>query len=347
MPRNIRPARCWAKPPSTISSKNLAGRAKVVLLTHDSNQFLARRFVAMRDQLARLPGVTIVADISPPTVDRKGGFTTMQTILLAQPTVDVVLGADTVVLGALDALRQAGKDRPDQFLGGIDGEPDAVAEIKAGGPYKASVSLASPVFGYAMGQHAADWLEGKSIPQAMDILPMALNAENYRQYEADLADPGAVYADPARRERLSADVRQHLLRHARQIPQFPLVFRALISHSRVVIVDEVACRSICYGQGDMTMATVQRSNSVSNEVKAPRQQHAALTMFTLKAGAVNRSQEKTGLPTPSSQSCLRHRKRRRRYARSSATNWHASPKFWLRGRGPHAMQPGTSSEKSL
>ena len=179
--------------------QKLGGRAKVVLLTHDSNQFLARRFVAMRDQLARLPNVTIVADISPPTVDRKGGFTTMQTILLAQPTVDVVLGADTVVLGALDALRQAGKDRPDQFLGGIDGEPDAVAEIKAGGPYKTSVSLASPIFGYAMGQHAADWLEGKSIPQAMDILPKALNAANIAQYEADLADPGAVYADPARR----------------------------------------------------------------------------------------------------------------------------------------------------
>lgn len=178
----------------------LGGRAKVVLLTHDSNEFLARRFVAMRASLARLPGATIVADISPPTVDRQGGFATMQTILLAQPEVDVVLGADTVVLGALDALRQAGKDRPDQFLGGIDGEPEAVAAIKAGGPYKASVSLASPIFGYAMGQQAADWLDGKAVPQAMDILPKALNAENIAQYEADVADPGAVYADPARRE---------------------------------------------------------------------------------------------------------------------------------------------------
>jgi len=178
--------------------QKLGGRAKVVLLTHDSNQFLSRRFVAMRDQLAHLPGVTIVADISPPTVDRKGGLATMRTILLAQPTVDVVLGADTVVLGALDALREASKDRPDQFLGGIDGEPDAVAEIKSGGPYKASVSLASPIFGYAMGQHAADWLEGKSVPQAMDTLPQALDASNLARYEADIADPGAVYADPAR-----------------------------------------------------------------------------------------------------------------------------------------------------
>jgi ribose transport system substrate-binding protein len=92
-----------------------------------------------------------------------------------------VLGADTVVLGALAALRDAGKARDNQFLGGIDGEPAAVEEIKRGGPYKTSASLASPVFAYAMGQHAADWLEGKSIPQAMDILPKALTSQNLPQ----------------------------------------------------------------------------------------------------------------------------------------------------------------------
>ena len=90
--------------------------------------------------------------------------------------------------------------RADQFLGGIDGEREAVEEIKkAGSPYKASISLASPIFGYAMGQHAADWLEGKTIPQAMDILPKALTAQNIKQYEHDIADPGAVYANPAYR----------------------------------------------------------------------------------------------------------------------------------------------------
>jgi ribose transport system substrate-binding protein len=180
--------------------EHLGGNARVVLLTHDSLQFLAPRFVAMRDALKDIAGVTIVADISPTTVNKEGGAATMRTILLAHPNVDVVLGADTVVLGALDALRAAGKARPDQFLGGIDGEPEAVAEIKRGGPYKASVSLASPVFGYALGHYAADWLEGRSVPQAMDILPRALTATNIAQYEADLADPAGVYADPARRD---------------------------------------------------------------------------------------------------------------------------------------------------
>jgi ribose transport system substrate-binding protein len=178
----------------------LGGNAKVVLLTHDSLQFLAPRFTAMRDSLRDVPGAVIVADISPLTVDEAGGAAIMNTILLADPDIDVVLGADTVVLGALKALRDAGKARPDQFLGGIDGEPAAIDEIKKGGPYKASVSLASPVFGYAMGQHAADWLEGKSIPQAMDILPRVLTPEDIGQYERDTANPAVVYNTPALRD---------------------------------------------------------------------------------------------------------------------------------------------------
>jgi ribose transport system substrate-binding protein len=178
----------------------LGGKANVVLLTHDSLQFLAPRFAAMRDALKDMPGVDIVADISPPTVNKEGGYKMMQTILLAHPEIDVVLGADTVVLGALQAVREAAKVRPQQFFGGIDGEVEAVEEIKKGGPYKISISLASSVFGYAMGQHAADWLAGKSIPQAMDILPSALTANNIAQYEADQANPAAVFRDPVRRD---------------------------------------------------------------------------------------------------------------------------------------------------
>jgi ribose transport system substrate-binding protein len=179
----------------------LDGEANVVLLTHDSLEFLVPRFTAMRDALREVPGATIVADISPATVDGEGGYSTMKTVLLAEPQIDVVLGADTVVLGALRAVREAGRVRPEQFFGGIDGEPEAVAELRtADSPFRTTVSLASPVFGYAMGQYAADWLEGKQVPQAMDVLPMALNAANLASYEADMADPGAVWADPARRD---------------------------------------------------------------------------------------------------------------------------------------------------
>lgn len=183
-----------------IQSK-LHGKANVVLLTQDTMQFLAPRFEAMRDGLSALPEVTIIADIAPNPVSKEGGKATMNTILLANPDVDVVLGSDAVVLGALEALRAAGKVRPDQFLGGIDGEPDAVAEIrKPDSPFKVSIALSSPIFGYAMGQYGADWMDGKSVPQAMDIMPSALTQANIDQYETDWENPAAVFADPVRRQ---------------------------------------------------------------------------------------------------------------------------------------------------
>jgi Periplasmic binding protein domain len=204
----------------------LKDKAKVVLLTHDQLQFLAPRFAAMRDSLKDMPGVTIVADISPLTVDEAGGAATMRTILLAEPDIDVVLGADTVVLGALAALRESGKARPDQFLGGIDGEPAAVAEIKSGGPYKASVSLASPIFAYAMGQHAADWLEGKSIP-AGDGHPAArADAAEHRALRSRRRRSRVCLQGPGASRVVSQDVRQYLLRHPGEFRQFPVVVGA-------------------------------------------------------------------------------------------------------------------------
>jgi ribose transport system substrate-binding protein len=73
------------------------------------------------------------------------------TILLAEPDIDAALGADTVVPGAPAARRDAGVARPDQVFGGIDGEPEAVTELQTlGGPFKATVSLASLLFGHAL-----------------------------------------------------------------------------------------------------------------------------------------------------------------------------------------------------
>jgi len=181
--------------------KNLDGKANVVLLTHDSLEFLSPRFTAMRDVLGKLPGVTIVADISPSPVNVEGGYEMMKLILLAHPKIDVVLGADTVVIGALQALREAGVASSRQFLGGIDGEPGAISELSdPESPYKTTVSLASPVFGYALGYFAADWLEGKRVPQAMDILPRALDATNIKHYEDELRDPAAIFNNPKKRD---------------------------------------------------------------------------------------------------------------------------------------------------
>lgn len=182
--------------------EQLGGRAKVVILNQDSVQPVRPRFAAIRDALKAVPGAEVVADVEPSQTQKDSAFQTMSTILQKNPDVDVVLGADSVVLGALAALKAAGKDDPEQYLGGIDGEPEALAAIRAGGPYKASVALAPSMFAYASGLAAADWLEGKPIPQAIDIPPVLLDsAAAIDRFEADERDPAAAYADRATRDR--------------------------------------------------------------------------------------------------------------------------------------------------
>lgn len=179
---------------ATYINGELGGNANVVILNQDSVEPIRPRFQAIRDVLGAIPGATIAADIEPDDTTKEAAFETMNTILQKTPQVDVVLGADSVVLGALAALEAAGKDNPRQFLGGIDGESEALAKIREGGPYKATVSLAAPMFAYAMGQFAADWLDGESIPQAIDVPPVLLNSpESIDKFEADTENPGEVY----------------------------------------------------------------------------------------------------------------------------------------------------------
>jgi erythritol transport system substrate-binding protein len=64
--------------------------------------------------------------------DRTQGHDKMQSMLQANPDINAVIsGNDEMALGAIAALKEAGK-LADVKVGGFDGSPDAVAAIKAG-----------------------------------------------------------------------------------------------------------------------------------------------------------------------------------------------------------------------
>jgi erythritol transport system substrate-binding protein len=64
--------------------------------------------------------------------DRTQGYQKMQSLLQANPNINgVIAGNDEMALGAIAALKEAGKlDKVK--VGGFDGSPDAVAAIKSG-----------------------------------------------------------------------------------------------------------------------------------------------------------------------------------------------------------------------
>jgi ribose transport system substrate-binding protein len=145
------------------------------------------------------PGIKVVSDVEAKKLTIEGGFETMNTVIQAHPGIKVVLGVDTEVLGALRALEQSGKVSEEMYLSGIDGEPQALAEIKKGGPYKASWAFAWPVLGYTMGTYSCQWIAGKSIPRALVVPAVQLNGTStIEKYEKDMSEPSAVFNTPSR-----------------------------------------------------------------------------------------------------------------------------------------------------
>lgn len=81
--------------------------------------------------LSQYPGLVRVAK-EVANWDRTQGYTKMQSILQANPDINAVIsGNDEMALGAIAALKEAGKLKG-VVVGGFDGSPDAVDAIKAG-----------------------------------------------------------------------------------------------------------------------------------------------------------------------------------------------------------------------
>jgi ribose transport system substrate-binding protein len=159
-------------------TENLGGKAKVVHFHHDYIEVLKERHRGTIEAVkAAGPDVEIVVDVSPGNkITKEAGFEAMNTVLQAHPDVNVVLSADTISLGALAAMEAAGKATDQVYISGINGDQEALDAIRKGGAYKASFAFAYPMMGYAWGQYAADWLDGKEIPRLLLFKPIELNS---------------------------------------------------------------------------------------------------------------------------------------------------------------------------
>jgi ribose transport system substrate-binding protein len=171
-------------------TENLDGKAKVHYFNIDSIEVLIARHQGVLDGLKTAgEGVEIVSDIEAGAITNEAGFNTMNTVLQAHPDINVILGGDTLVLGALAAVEAAGRAGENIYMSGIDGDTQALNKIREGGPYKASFAFAYPMMGYAWGQYAADWLEGKEIPLLQQFNAIELNSpETIDEFETAMAN---------------------------------------------------------------------------------------------------------------------------------------------------------------
>ena len=144
-------------------------------------------------------GIEVVGDLTVADISTRSGFNTMMSALQAHRDIKVVLGGDTIVVGAYKALKEAKALTDDMFLSGVDGDKDALALVKEGGAYKLSIAFAWELMGYGLGQFGADWIEGKKVPRVVVAKGVQLDSpQAVTAFQTASADPAAVFADPSR-----------------------------------------------------------------------------------------------------------------------------------------------------
>jgi len=103
----------------------------VELLGAPSDNNAATRSNGYKTVLSQYPDLTLSGS-EVANWDRRQGYSKMQSLLQANPDITgVISGNDEMALGAVAALKEAGK-LSGITVGGFDGSPDAVAAIKAG-----------------------------------------------------------------------------------------------------------------------------------------------------------------------------------------------------------------------
>lgn len=172
--------------------KNMGGNAQVVYINANklSPVLIPRDTCAVKALKAGGPGIQLVADeFNTPGVAT--GNKLMTSLLQAHPDVNVVLGDDESVLGALKAFQAGGKESQLKYASGVNGSADALAEVSKGNtPYKTVYSFGYGPLGYEWGQAAIAYSQGKSIPMVMDVNPIALSSKaDIAQFERDTNDP--------------------------------------------------------------------------------------------------------------------------------------------------------------
>ncbi|MCU1587174.1 MAG: ribose transporter, partial [Frankiales bacterium] len=181
---------------------HLGGSAKAIYFNLDTAAPQLRvRHRGVLDGLKTAPGIQVVSDLTVAEISTTSGFRTMMSALQTHSDIKVVLGGDTIVVGAYKALKDSGKLRDDMFLSGVDGDREALDLIKLGGAYKLSIAFPWALMGYGLGQFGADWIAGKQVPRMMVAKGVQLgSAAEVSAFTAASADPASVFADRSRYE---------------------------------------------------------------------------------------------------------------------------------------------------
>ena len=166
----------------TELARRMGGKGNVVLMLGDlANNSTQGRTAGNKEVLAKYPDIKVVEEQTA-NFERTKAIDLMNNWLSKGTRIDaVVANNDEMAIGAIIALRQAGRSGKDVFVGGVDATPDALSEMQKG-------NLAVTVFQDAKGQgrkgieNAVKLARGEKVEQ-FDFVPYELvTPENYKTF---------------------------------------------------------------------------------------------------------------------------------------------------------------------
>ena len=149
----------------------LGGPGRVAIIDHPEVESVIQRVSGFEEEIARAPGVEIVAKLTGKGV-KDVAFRTAEDILQAHPGLDAIFGInDDSALGALAAVEKAGKQGRVAIVG-FDAVPEARRAIAAG-KIHADVVQQPERIGRTVVQAVADYMTGVEVPPAI-LIPCEL-----------------------------------------------------------------------------------------------------------------------------------------------------------------------------
>ncbi len=162
----------------------LGGEAKCAILAYDNLAHVIARGDGIRDGiLEQAPNAEIVVrqDAYLPDV----GMKVIEAALQAHPDLKVIQGInDSGALGAYEAVRAAGKDTPDFWVGGNDATHEGLQKIKEGGIYKCSVDISPYPSGQIEVEMMMNLINGVDFERHKKVPMVAVMSHNVDEYLA-------------------------------------------------------------------------------------------------------------------------------------------------------------------
>lgn len=177
--------------------QHITGRGKAAYLNRDQFEALQPRTTAAKAEFAKAK-VDLVVNRQDAKGTQAEGFRLASLLLQSHPEINVWVGEDDTILGIDAYLRSIGKVAAlnDIALISVGGTTAAKQTLGDDGSFlRAVIASYDNLSSYACGSFCADWLDGKVIPQVLDVSCVPLKSkQDVSRFDAAAADPAGALA---------------------------------------------------------------------------------------------------------------------------------------------------------